>query len=303
MIRICAACLVLFLSAAPGRAADLTLPDAARLLTERASASDSYALPIGPFQDGQVPVFVVEGQVERRSWRVNGPGQETLPLMADLRAQLEAVGYEVVFQCRDRDCGGFDFRFQIEVIPAPDMHVDVRNYRFLSATRAGQESRSILVSAGRSAAYVQIVSVRSDAVAKPTESPRHSPAPAPADLIQSLLRDGHVVLADLDFRTGATRLGTGPYESLASLAAFLDQRKDVTIALVGHTDSKGALDSNIALSKRRAQAVRDRLIAAHGVQPDRLAAEGMGYLSPIASNLEPAGREANRRVEAILLPR
>ena len=40
---------------------------------------------------------------------------------------------------------------------------------------------------------------------------------------------------------------------------------------------------------------------AYGIDPARVQAEGMGYLAPIASNLSPAGREANRRVEAILL--
>jgi outer membrane protein OmpA-like peptidoglycan-associated protein len=72
--------------------------------------------------------------------------------------------------------------------------------------------------------------------------------------------------------------------------------------LVGHTDSVGGLSGNIALSKRRAQSVRQRLIDTHGVDPSRLDAEGMGYLSPAASHLTPEGREANRRVEVIVLP-
>ncbi len=62
------------------------------------------------------------------------------------------------------------------------------------------------------------------------------------------------------------------------------------------------LDANIALSKRRAGTVRDRLVNEYGVPPGRVAAEGMGYLAPVASNLTPEGRERNRRVEALLLP-
>ena len=45
----------------------------------------------------------------------------------------------------------------------------------------------------------------------------------------------------------------------------------------------------------------ERLVSAHGVPRAQLDAEGMGYLSPIAPNLDAAGREANRRVEAVLL--
>ena len=73
------------------------------------------------------------------------------------------------------------------------------------------------------------------------------------------------------------------------------------IALVGHTDAVGALDGNIALSKRRAASVLERMVSAHGVPRERMDAEGMGYLSPVAPNTTPEGREANRRVEVILL--
>jgi OOP family OmpA-OmpF porin len=73
------------------------------------------------------------------------------------------------------------------------------------------------------------------------------------------------------------------------------------VALVGHTDAQGTLDNNIALSKKRATSVLNRLVEKHGVDANQLTAEGMGYLSPIASNLSAEGREANRRVEAVLL--
>ena len=45
----------------------------------------------------------------------------------------------------------------------------------------------------------------------------------------------------------------------------------------------------------------DRLVEGHGVPRAQLEADGVGYLAPIASNLSEAGRQANRRVEAVLL--
>ena len=85
------------------------------------------------------------------------------------------------------------------------------------------------------------------------------------------------------------------------MAAFLNAQPSVRVALVGHTDSVGSLSGNIALSKRRAQSVRQRLIDAHGIEAARMQAEGMGYLAPVASNLAETGRDQNRRVEVILL--
>ena len=76
---------------------------------------------------------------------------------------------------------------------------------------------------------------------------------------------------------------------------------DMRIALVGHTDTVGSLDGNIALSVSRARSVRQRLIDAYGIAPERLQSQGMGFLAPYTSNTTEEGREANRRVEAVVL--
>jgi OOP family OmpA-OmpF porin len=104
----------------------------------------------------------------------------------------------------------------------------------------------------------------------------------------------------LDFGTGAADLTEGRYESLAALADWLKANPDKTVALVGHTDASGGLDGNIVISKRRAESVRARLIAAYDIPPAQIEAQGVGYLSPIGSNLTEEGRQKNRRVEAIL---
>ena len=96
-------------------------------------------------------------------------------------------------------------------------------------------------------------------------------------------------------------LGKGPFASVQSLADFLLAHPDISVAVVGHTDSVGSQDINIALSRQRAAAVRQRLIDAYDVDPAQVQAEGMGYLAPVASNLTAEGRELNRRVEAVLL--
>ena len=71
-------------------------------------------------------------------------------------------------------------------------------------------------------------------------------------------------------------------------------------ALEGHTDSVGRASTNQLLSERRANAVRDWLIA-NGIAADRLTAAGFGEDKPIASNKTRAGRANNRRVEVKLI--
>lgn len=298
---------VVILTALPAAAAGLTLPQGAKQLSERVSPLTSYAMPTAPFDGHSVPAEVLEGRVSRQTWVIDTPGLTTLQVLAPLRAQLQEAGYEIAFQCDAVACGGFDFRFGTEVTPAPDMFVDIRNFRFLSARRGDDEAIGLLVSRSRSAAYVQIIQVsppdrpRPAIEPVPDKAPEAEPAPPGNGLAATLMERGHVILSDLVFETGADALDPGTYGSLKELAAFLEANPGLSIAVVGHTDSIGSLSRNIALSKRRAESVRTRLIDGYGISPRRIEAEGMGYLAPVASNLTSAGREANRRVEAILL--
>jgi len=73
------------------------------------------------------------------------------------------------------------------------------------------------------------------------------------------------------------------------------------VALVGHTDAKGGLETNVALSQRRAASVLERLAGRYKVPRVQMESNGMGYLSPVANNTTREGRDANRRVEAVLL--
>jgi OOP family OmpA-OmpF porin len=68
------------------------------------------------------------------------------------------------------------------------------------------------------------------------------------------------------------------------------------LEIAGYTDSSGNPELNLALSQRRAEAVREALIKA-GAEPDMLVAKGFGSADPIASNDTPEGRMRNRRIE------
>lgn len=310
MIRATILILGLMLTPMMALAVDLSLPSGAHQLSVRVSAMDSYNLPTGPFADGKVPLHPFEGNLNRQTWRLDGTALTTLQLMAPLRDQIKAAGFNILFECWDETCGGFDFRFDIEIIAAPDMFVDVRNYRFLSAIKGNAEAISLLVSVNRNAAYMQIIQVGpldKAAIKITSDQPNiqarqvETETDAVASLIEMLKQNGHVALGDLAFNTGAAQLDVGPFASLALLAGYLADNPEQRIAVVGHTDSVGSLDTNIVLSKHRAAAVRDRLIDTYKIDPKRIQAEGMGYLAPIASNLTAKGRVSNRRVEVMLL--
>ena len=70
--------------------------------------------------------------------------------------------------------------------------------------------------------------------------------------------------------------------------------------MVGHTDSVGGFDGNLALSRRRAEAVAAALVKDYGVAAGRLVGNGVASLAPVASNASEEGRAKNRRVELVL---
>lgn len=288
-------------------ALDLNLPNAANMTREKIDEAGTYRLPVGPYADDHLPVIEVEGRITQQAWRLEAQGMTTLQIITPLRDAIKDQGYDILLDCSGPECGGFDFRFNTRVLPAPDMFVDLFDYRFLSARKAKDDAKpdylSLMVSRSGATGYVQLLHVQPNggaalSIGATSPVPRARPG---TPLAQSLQDKGHVILSDLDFSTGSSDLGPGPFASLKALADFLKSDPAHSVALVGHTDTVGALDRNIALSKRRAASVLERLVSAHDVARAQIAAEGMGYLAPIASNLTPEGREANRRVEAVLL--
>ncbi len=101
------------------------------------------------------------------------------------------------------------------------------------------------------------------------------------------------------FNSGKATFQKQTDKVLQSMVAIFKEYPQANFSLEGHTDSDGSKSMNQALSERRANAVRDYLIA-NGISADRLTAAGFGESNPIASNKTRAGKKENRRVEVKL---
>ncbi len=298
----------LSLAASPAAAFDLA-PTGGTEQARIESPAGSVRLPRMAWRQ-ETAVPEIEGAIRRTAYTIPGQSLTTLQLLTPLRTQLEEAGYTQIFTCADAACGGFDFRFQLDLIPAPAMFVDLGNFRYLLMENSEMEPHAIalLASSTSTVGYLHVTEVSASLPAgtpetvTPTIPESNAPPPTGADgLIDSLRTNGHAVLPDLDFATGSSDLGPGSFPSLQALAAWLAENPGARVVLVGHTDSVGSLDANEALSRRRAQSVLERLTTTLGTNPNQLQADGAGALSPIASNLDDAGRAANRRVEVVLL--
>lgn len=308
MLHVAAVVLTALFCCGSAAALTLDLPTSATETGQDVRSEDSLLFPTGPRSGGGGEGFVAEGRITRQAWLVPRAGVTPFQLLAPLRRQLEEQGFEVLYECRDRECGGFDFRLALDLLDAPAMHVDLGDFRYLAARRdedAGVEAVSIVTSTSASGGHIHITRVApadtADSFAARTEAADPVPDPgADGSLAQRLERDGHVVLEGLTFRPGSSELGDGPFPALSELADWLMADPDRTIVLVGHSDNIGGLENNIRLSERRAASVAAMLVREFGIPRARISARGVGYLAPIAPNETEEGRRLNRRVEAVV---
>jgi len=86
---------------------------------------------------------------------------------------------------------------------------------------------------------------------------------------------------------------------LAEIAKLLQNNNTLKLYVVGHTDNVGTFESNMTLSKARADAVVRELVTKYSIAADRLKAYGVSSLSPVASNKTEDGKAKNKRVELV----
>jgi OOP family OmpA-OmpF porin len=109
-----------------------------------------------------------------------------------------------------------------------------------------------------------------------------------------------VMLNTVLFNLNSSTLMPASAGILDEVAQGLASQPSVRVEIGGHTCSIGTESYNLALSKRRANSVRQYLIG-KGIDPARMTAEGYGEFSPLVSNDTDAGRQQNRRVEFKIL--
>jgi phosphate transport system substrate-binding protein len=118
---------------------------------------------------------------------------------------------------------------------------------------------------------------------------------------RQLVDSAYRVSVDFRFQAGLDDLDNRAARDLDRVIEFLKQSHlpSSRLVLVGFADNKGAPAFNLAISKKRAEAVA-AMLARRGMAPGKV--EAFGSDAPVADNSTPAGRELNRRVEVYIAP-
>lgn len=138
---------------------------------------------------------------------------------------------------------------------------------------------------------------------EPVREPAPRPAPAPVPEPEPEPEVAFEFSAEVLFPFDSAELRPEAQAELNEAAAMLKLHTELRrVEVAGHTCDLGPADYNQGLSQRRAQSVRDYLVA-EGIDADRLSVRGYGEERPAVSNSSDENRRKNRRVELIVLER
>lgn len=121
------------------------------------------------------------------------------------------------------------------------------------------------------------------------------------DLRRKLIAEGKFSTSGIQFNSGSADILPSSMGIIRQVAQVLEQESSAKLKIVGHTDADGSAQTNLQLSKTRAEAVKNVLTTVYGISQDRLGTEGKGDTQPIKENTTPLGKAQNRRVEFIKL--
>jgi len=217
----------------------------------------------------------------RRTFTVKARGRATLQITAD-------NGYEASFNGKllgsngpmdpksgnDQDWHTFD-TYDVPLNPGPNtLTIRAVNYHSPGATRDPEANPGGLV---------------------------FKLAGAPT-LARTLAAGGKAEVYGIHFDIDKATIKPESKPVLDEIAALLKSEPALRVEISGHTDSTGASDHNMTLSKQRADAVVGALGKDYGIAAARMSAAGYGDTRPVAGNDTPDGRTENRRVEIRKLP-
>lgn len=309
----------------------------AKQLTYTAAEFDALTVPLAALEpvpgkrDGSNNAIFAAGkklEVEgRRQHYVYLLPEGTSPLAAirNYQNQAKAKGGKALFECKDKECGGGDNyvnwggggsqSIAMTIWPSDKiinrhksaegcaMRGKPTEKRFTALEIPGEHAHATVLAfnvevAGECKAYngrtfVMVDTVEAKAMAQTMETPSAD------EMVASITTSGRVALYGILFDSGKTEVKPESKATMDEIGKLLAANKSLKLLVVGHTDNVGGFPPNLDLSKKRAEAVVAQLVAQYKVPATRLQAFGVAYASPVAPNIDAAGRAKNRRVELV----
>lgn len=257
------------------------------------------------------------------------PDRSPLEVLRNYQDEITQAGGAILFTCKGEECGGDatrsssggggrqsllmqfvterelketafsngecsltrtinDQRFLTGTLPGPDgdVYVTVQTYQLIDTNYCKALNN-------RTVAVVHLL--------EPRPRDRKMVTVSAKEMATSIAATGRIALYGILFDTDKADLKPASDAALVEISTLLKNDPRLSVLVVGHTDSQGSFESNIDLSRRRADSVVRALTTTYKIDPKRLRAAGAGMIAPTAPNDTDEGRAKNRRVEIVKL--
>jgi OmpA-OmpF porin, OOP family len=277
-------CLPLF-----GQAPDIQPFPGAKLWGKKVIEFDNFEIPTGPVNRNKLTSAEhLQGKIT--SYEYTPPaGHSKLERYTNYEQAFREAGFQKTFSCHGAfgkgDCGDGGMSLQIGHYPS-----GADDYYWVGKmTKSGHITWGVLWVNTRTQLYF----------VEPKEMTTGQVKLTVGKLEGDLQSEGHASIYGINFDTGKADIKPDSDAVLATIAELLKKDASLKIYVIGHTDNVGQLAANMSLSGKRAQAVASALETKYGIAAARLHADGVGPLSPVATNRTEEGRTRNRRVELV----
>ncbi len=262
-------------------------------------------------ENGELQEIVPEGEVTQILYFLPAEGLSVLQVQRNYQMALKEAGFEIVYECfsdmdeipysifegmlGDHYSGdhsknvfvGKDKSYFLAKLPQDDGNMYVSAHTLLSGY-ADEDNQPVTL--------LQILEE------KPMTTGKVKVNIDAQAMAKDIEEKGSVRIYGIRFDTDKATIKEKSESTLAEIAALLEQKPDLNLVVVGHTDAVGSMEYNMDLSQKRADSVVEFLVSKHGISEERLNPRGVGPLAPVASNEDKDGRAQNRRVELVKMP-
>lgn len=301
------------------------------LIAQTTKAFDELVLPSGPASGKPysndkkfAATIAVQGKVTRSIY-MSPSGRSSLEVAANYFDKVAANGFEPVYRCAGEECGesfvvlkyrwndpkakvvgeNYEQLRKLMVDAAFDQLIDVRYALFKKASTDGDTYVAIYAGLHRGGGFGTYSDAWNDRVGvlveivEPRAMDRRMVVVSAEEIGNKVASEGRAVFYGIQFDFDKADIKPDSAPQLEQMANFLKANAGAKVFIIGHSDNKGALDYNLKLSGRRADAVVRALAAQYGVEAGRMVPRGLGPLAPLATNRTDDGRAKNRRVEMV----
>jgi OOP family OmpA-OmpF porin len=259
------------------------------------------------------PPLKLEGALTRIWYEAAGEASST-ELLRNYQNELKAQGFTILYDST-QDPAATKWTNFLAQFSTTEIKTSRSYYIFFAADKSGIRVSSAKLARPEGDVYVYLTAVqwaKDDAVYKAkqgayiavdiitVQAMTQNMVTVSADEMEKAINaSGRVALYGILFDTNKAEIKPESRPALEEIAKLLHKETALKLHVVGHTDNVGGYDANLALSRRRAEAVVAALSREFGIAVDRLPANGVAYLAPVAVNPTEEGRAKNRRVELV----